>query len=75
MREVSAAEDQEEFFEAAPEGDPAGATVAFPSQVAAQASEVTDELRDGHVVLGAFADPGQDFDPGGGNDILGEFIR
>ena len=49
LLERGSSEDEEECFEAAPERDPAGAIVAFSSQVAAEAGQLADELGDGHV--------------------------
>ena len=35
---VGTSEEEEEFFEAAPEGDPAGAAIALAAKVASEAS-------------------------------------
>jgi len=41
-----ATDGEEEFIEAAPEGEPAGVTVAFAHQEATEAGEVAEEVSD-----------------------------
>ena len=51
---VGSSEDEEEFFEAAPEGDPTGATVTFSAEVSTESGQMFDELGEGHCRAWAF---------------------
>ena len=70
-RLANSAEYEQEFFEAAPQGDPAGGAVAFAAEVAAQAGQVSHELVDGHVGGRGVALGGQCLDPFAGCDLVG----
>ena len=56
-----ATDGEEEFVEAAPEGEPAGVTVAFAHQEAAEAGEVAKEVSDCRQL--SFAERGEHLQP------------
>ena len=56
-----ATDGEEEFIEAAPEGEPAGVTVAFAHQEATEAGEVAEEVSDCRQL--SFAERGEHLQP------------
>ncbi len=51
-RGAESVEDEQQLFEAAPQGDPTGLTIAFAAEVAAQAGQMPHELLDGEGLAG-----------------------
>ena len=64
-----ATDGEEEFIEAAPEGEPAGVTVAFAHQEATEAGEVAEEVSDCRPL--SFAERGEHLQPDRRDDSVG----